>query len=93
LESQTEIYLSLTERLLKSNFKKYERTTAVWQNGGFSAKFNSSSSIEHLCKNEHLCFGYRHCAKLQNVSGNFAEPTVNNSTNKIFDNLNELQEL
>ena len=25
-----EIYLSLTERLLKSNFEKYERTTAVF---------------------------------------------------------------
>jgi len=23
--------------------------TAVWQNGGFSAKFNGSSSIELLC--------------------------------------------
>ena len=22
---------------------------AVWQNGGFSAKFNGSSSIKHLC--------------------------------------------
>ena len=44
-----------------------ERTTAVWQNGGFSAKFNSSSSIELLYKTEHLCFDFRHFAKLQNV--------------------------
>ena len=44
--------------------------TAVWQNGGFSAKFNGSSSIELLCKTEHLCFDFRHFAKLQNVSGN-----------------------
>jgi hypothetical protein len=43
---------------------KTERTTAVWQNGGFSAKFNSSSSIELLCKTEHLCFDFRHFAKL-----------------------------
>jgi hypothetical protein len=47
---------------------KTERTTAVWQNGGFSAKFNSSSSIELLCKTEHLCFDFRHFAKLQNVT-------------------------
>ena len=32
--------------------KKNERLTAVWQNGGFSAKFNGSSSIELLCKTE-----------------------------------------
>jgi hypothetical protein len=44
-----------------------ERLTAVWQNGGFSAKFNSSSSIELLCKTEHLCFDLRHFAKLQTV--------------------------
>ena len=47
-----------------------ERTTAVWQNGGFSAKFNGSSSIELLCKTEHLCFDFRHFAKLQTVSSN-----------------------
>ena len=47
--------------------KKGERTTAVWQNGGFSAKFNGSSSIELLCKTELLCFDFRHFAKLQNV--------------------------
>jgi hypothetical protein len=43
-------------------------TTAVWQNGGFSAKLNGSSSIELLFKTEHLCFDFRHFAKLQNVS-------------------------
>jgi hypothetical protein len=43
------------------------QVTAVWQNGGFSAKFNGSSSIELLCKTEHLCFDFRHFAKLQNV--------------------------
>jgi hypothetical protein len=47
--------------------KKGERTTAVWQNGGFSAKFNGSSSIELLCKTEHLSFDFRHFAKLQTV--------------------------
>src|SRR5690606_29516532 len=41
-------------------------STAVWQNGGFNAKFNGSSSIELLCKTEHLCFDFRHFAKLQN---------------------------
>lgn len=41
--------------------------TAVWQNGGFSTKFNGSSSIELLYKTEHLCFDFRHFAKLQNV--------------------------
>ncbi len=50
------------------NGQKGDRTTAVWQNGGFSAKFNGSSSIELLCKTEHLCFDFRHFAKLQNVS-------------------------
>ncbi|WP_221177746.1 hypothetical protein, partial [Epilithonimonas hominis] len=44
-------------------------STTVWQNGGFSAKFNGSSSIELLCKTEHLCFDFRHFAKLQTVSG------------------------
>ena len=42
--------------------------TAVWQNGGFSAKFKFSSSIELLCKTEHLYLDFRHFAKLQNVS-------------------------
>ena len=51
--------------------KKGEGITAVWQNGGFSAKFNGSSSIELLYKTEHLCFDFRHFAKLQNVGGNF----------------------
>ena len=41
--------------------------TAVWQNGGFSAKFKLSSLIELLCKTEHLCFDFRHFAKLQTV--------------------------
>jgi hypothetical protein len=39
--------------------------TAVWQNGGFSAKINGSSSIELLYKTVHLCFDFRHFAKLQ----------------------------
>ena len=52
-----------------NEIKKGDRTTAVWQNGGFSAKFNGSSSIELLYKTEHLCFEIRHFAKLQNVSG------------------------
>lgn len=49
--------------------KKGEHITAVWQNGGFSTKFNGSSSIELLCKTEHLCFDFRHFAKLPNVMG------------------------
>ena len=43
---------------------------AVWQNGGFSAKFNGSSSIELLCKTEHLCFNFRHFAKPRTVGSN-----------------------
>lgn len=43
--------------------------TAVWQNGGFSAKFKFSSLIELLCKTEHLCFYFRHFAKQQTVGG------------------------
>ncbi|WP_124642814.1 hypothetical protein [Amniculibacterium aquaticum] len=53
-----------------NEIKKGDRTTAVWQNGGFSAKFNGSSSIELLYKTEHLCFEIRHFAKLQNVIAN-----------------------
>ena len=30
--------------------KKGQHITAVWQNGGFSAKFNGNTSIELLCK-------------------------------------------
>ena len=44
--------------------KKGQHITAVWQNGGFSAKFNSSSSIELLYKTEHFRFEFRHFAKL-----------------------------
>ena len=51
--------------------KKGQHITAVWQNGGFSAKFNGNTSIELLCKTEQLCFDFRHFAKLQNVSRNF----------------------
>ena len=51
-----------------NGIKKGDRTTAVWQNGGFSAKFNGSTSIELLCKTEHLCFDFRHFAKLQTVN-------------------------
>jgi len=50
--------------------------TAVWQNGGFSAKFNGSSSIELLCKTEHLFFDFRHFAKLQTVMPNFNQKNV-----------------
>jgi hypothetical protein len=48
--------------------KKKRQVIAVWQNGGFSAKLNIWFSNELLCKNEHLCFDFRHFAKLQNVS-------------------------
>ena len=44
-----------------------EQIAAVWQNDGFSTKFNSSSSIELLCKAEHLHFDFRHFAKRWNV--------------------------
>ena len=64
-----EIYLSLTERLLKSNFKKYERTTAVLRNGGCSASFDSfvvgSSAVLRLT----FVLKIRHYAKPRNVSG------------------------
>ncbi len=63
-----------------NEIKKGDRTTAVWQNGGFSAKFNGSSSIGLLYKTEHLCFEIRHFAKLQNVKCNiFSELTLNAS--------------
>ncbi|WP_277111806.1 hypothetical protein [Chryseobacterium taklimakanense] len=32
----------------QSDREKGQQITAVWQNGGFSAEFNSSSSIKHL---------------------------------------------
>ena len=54
----------------KSNREKGQQITAVWQNGGFSAKFNGSSSFELLYKTEHLCFDFRHFAKPQNVGSN-----------------------
>jgi hypothetical protein len=44
--------------------KKGSRQQAVWQNGGFSAKFKFGSSIELMSKPEHLCFDFRHFAKL-----------------------------
>jgi hypothetical protein len=50
---------------LQSDRGKGQQITAVWQNGGFSANFNGSSSIELLYKTEHLCFDFRHFAKLQ----------------------------
>jgi len=59
-----------------------DRLTAVWQNGGFSAKFNRSSSIELLCKTEHLCFDFRHFAKLQTVVVHLRKPTIEKETLK-----------
>jgi hypothetical protein len=41
LEWKTEKCTNLTDRPLKDNFKKYERTTAVWRNGGCSASYDS----------------------------------------------------
>lgn len=38
-----EIYLSLTERDLKSNFEKYRPSTAGIRNSGFSAKSKLSA--------------------------------------------------
>jgi hypothetical protein len=38
------------------------------RNGGFSANFKFSFSIELLCKVEVLSFDFRHYAKLKNVS-------------------------
>jgi hypothetical protein len=70
------------ERLLRSNFKKYERTTAVWQNGGFCTKFNDRSSIEHLCKTEHFYFKIRHFANLQNVGGHCKGDTETDDINR-----------
>jgi hypothetical protein len=48
--------------------------TAVWQNGGFSANFKFSSSIELLYKIELLCFDFRHFAKLQTVVRQLKKP-------------------
>jgi hypothetical protein len=59
-----------------SSGQEAQPITAVWQNGGFSAKFNGSSSIELLCKTEHFCFDFRHFAKLQTVSTNFKKMTT-----------------
>lgn len=50
--------------------EKIRLVTAVWQNGGFSAKFNISSSFEHSCKTEHLCFDFRHFAKFSMIPQN-----------------------
>ena len=54
-------------KINKQTVKKGGRITAVWQNGGFSAKINIRSMIELLCKTEHLCFDFRHFAKPQTV--------------------------
>ena len=61
---------------------KARQVTAVWQNGGFSTKIKFSSSIELLCKTEHLCFDFRHFAKLQNVSGQLKSKTEINKKAK-----------
>lgn len=50
--------------------KAHNSTFAI---GGVGAKFNGSSSIELLCKTEHLCSDFRHCGKRQNVSGHFMD--------------------
>ncbi|MBS1572332.1 MAG: hypothetical protein JST62_08080 [Bacteroidetes bacterium] len=63
LPSQRTTTTQQTKRDNEPN-KNGSRQQAVWQNGGFSAKFNGSSSIEHLCKTEHLRFDFRHFAKL-----------------------------
>ena len=63
-----------------NEIKKGDRTTAVWQNGGFSAKFNGSTSIELLYKTEHLRFDFRHFAKLQTVTCKRIKPTRQTST-------------
>ena len=65
-----------TDNGLQTLWKEGQLITAAWQNGGFSAKFKFSSSIELLCKTEHLCFDFRHFAKLRNVMGNLKEPTA-----------------
>ena len=64
--------------------KKGQHITAVWQNGGFSAKFNGNTSIELLCKTEQLCFDFRHFAKLQTVSGKMSRASVFQFSNPIF---------
>ena len=57
-----------------------QQITAVWQNGGFSAKFNISSSIELLCKTDLLYFDFRHFAKLQTVICNPYRATAQQTT-------------
>lgn len=61
--------------------EKAQPLTAVWLNGGFSAKINGSSSIELLCKTEHLCFDFRHFAKLQTVSSKQSATPNNDKMN------------
>ena len=52
--------------------KEKQPITAVWQNGGFSAKLNIWNSIEHCANFVHLFFDFRHFAKLQTDVQNFA---------------------
>jgi len=42
------------ENLQIQTGKKHERTTTVWQNGGFSTKFNGSSSM-NFCAKLNIC--------------------------------------
>ena len=53
-------YISMTN-------EEHQPPTAVWQNGGFSAKLNIWFSNIHQCLIESKCFKIRHFAKLQNV--------------------------
>ncbi len=59
-----------------STTKEGQYLTAVWRNGGFSAKFNGSSSIELLCKIEDLCFDCPAIANPKNVTGKFKKRTI-----------------
>ena len=55
--------------------KKTLPPTAVWQNGGFRAKLNIRNSIEHCANFVHLCFDFRHFAKLQTVTSHIKYQT------------------
>ncbi|WP_026995409.1 hypothetical protein [Flectobacillus major] len=64
--------------------KKKLHLTAVWQNGGFSAKLNIWNSIEHCANFVHLCFDFRHFAKLQTVGGYRKNHALRTFTQYIF---------
>ena len=60
----------LTKNYWKYKKRKSERTTAVWQYGGFGAFFETFVLVESSGIFNNFGAESRHIAKLQNVSGN-----------------------